>query len=91
MKPAYIHHLLVEASTADWRRANAIQCELGAATAAMRDDGTYEIDTPAAGIHALLDALFVKLYQETPQLLPAMLPVFAMICGDEKGTILTTR
>ena len=77
-----IKALLEEASTADPKRANQIQCELSQASAAYDAERQgYMIHTPAAGVDALISALFVKLYQESPELLPSMLPVFAIACG----------
>lgn len=92
MKAAYIHKLLVEASTADVNRATEIICELCEAMAACLPDGTHEIDTPAAGIETLLDTLFILMYHGNPRLLPAMLPVFFLACGDRPdGMILVER
>jgi hypothetical protein len=81
MKIERIQALLQEAVTADWKRANAIQCELSNATCAGR--GTVdEIGTPAAGVMTLIEHLYVELRQTNPALLPTMLPVFALACGE---------
>lgn len=75
-----IRALLFEAGTTDdWQRANAIQCELGHATYA---DEHNEISTPAAGVSALLDCLFVRLWQTNKESLITMLPAFEIMCGD---------
>jgi len=66
------------------QRRNQIQCLLGEATAAMGEDGVYKIKGRAAGLHLLLDALYVETVQHRPELLPALFPAFAIICGDRK-------
>lgn len=76
-----IKSLLEEAVTADWKRANAIQCELNNATCAGEGD-VIQTNTPAAGVLTLIEHLFVELRHADPSLLPTMLPVFALACGD---------
>jgi hypothetical protein len=82
MTPQEILALLIEASTADPKRANKIGCILTESTAALGPDGVFEIDSPAAGIHLCVEALYFKLCRDNPQLLPSMLPFFDMACGE---------
>ncbi|MCR4328790.1 MAG: hypothetical protein NUV53_04785 [Patescibacteria group bacterium] len=82
--------LLQEAASPDcpWQRRNEIQCKLGEASPAMRADGVYEIDGREAGMHLVLNQLYVDTIQNRPDLLPSLFPAFAVICGDrEEGII----
>lgn len=90
MQTTEILKLLIEASTATPMRFNQIHAILGEeAPGFNKGRDQCEIDTPGAGISALMDNLIVTLYQNNPQLLPSMLPVFVLMCGDrEKGHIL---
>ena len=78
--------LLQEAATpgCTWERQNEIQCILGSASPAMRDDGVYEIEGREAGMQLVLDHLYVDVIQNRPELLPSLFPVFAVICGDRQ-------
>ncbi len=90
MNQKELKSLLDEAAQNDcsWQRRNEIHCMLGKASPGMGADGVYEIDTPGAGIQAVLDELWVETVQNRPQLLPALFPAFAVMCGDrEDGTI----
>ncbi len=90
MKQIEIKALLIEAADpgCSWERRNAIQCELGHASPAMREDGVFEIEGRAAGMQLVLDGLYVETIRHHPGLLPTLLPAFAIICGDrEEGMI----
>ena len=70
------------------RRRNSIQCLLGEASAAMGKDGVYTINGREAGMHLVLNALYVDTLNNRPELLPSLFPIFAIICGDrEEGFI----
>ena len=76
-----IYDLLVEASakTTSDQRINEIQCELGRAVCKNTGDGRGE------GIEVILDSLYVDTFNNNPKLLPTLLPVFAIMCGDRDG------
>jgi len=82
--------LLQEAAdpNCSWQRRNEIQCKLGQASPAMGADGVYEIEGREAGMHLVLDKLYVDTIQHRPELLPSLFPVFAVICGDRKEGII---
>ena len=74
-----------DSSTSTQRRAK-IQSLLAEGTYARRNKGTHRPDSQAAGkamgIELVLDALFVELVQNRPDLLSSYYPVFALLCGD---------
>ena len=76
--------LLTEASKpeCDSRRRNSIQVELGQASAAAGKDGVIEVEGKVAGIHLVLETLYVQTILNRPELLPTLFPAFAVICGD---------
>lgn len=82
--------LLQEAASPDcsWRRRNEIQCKLGKASPAMQADGVYKIKGREAGMHLVLDKLYVDTIQNRPELLPLLFPAFAVICGDRQEGII---
>ncbi|MFA6526565.1 MAG: hypothetical protein WCT26_04105 [Candidatus Buchananbacteria bacterium] len=89
MKHERIMELLKEAVSATTARRNSICCELSEATAALDADGVYEIDTPEAGLHLVVNDLFFELEKNHPDLFPTFFPVFSMLCGNrEKGGII---
>lgn len=90
MKQSELKALLKEAANPEcsWQRRNEIQCKLGDATAAMNEDGVYKIEGREAGLHLLLDSLYVSTVQNRPELLPTLFPAFAIICGDREEGIL---
>ena len=82
--------LLDEAAKPDcsWQRRNEIQCRFGDDSPAMRADSVYETEGRGAGMHIVLDKLYVDTIENRPELLPVLFPVFAIICGDrEDGMI----
>ncbi len=90
MDQRQIKRLLEEAAKPDCQsqRLNEIQCALGAATAAMGKDGVYKIEGREAGIHLVLNDLFVSTLEYEPELLPSLFPVFALLCGDRDSSLL---
>lgn len=84
MEQRKLKELLEEAAKPEctWQRRNEIQCLLGAATPAMRDDGVYEIEGRGAGMHTVLEHLYVDTIKNKPEILPSLFPFFAVICGD---------
>lgn len=86
MKQRELKALLEEAASPEcsWKRRNQIQIKLNEATAAMGEDGLYVIEGLVAGLHLLLNSLYVGTVQNRPELLPALLPAFAIICGDRE-------
>lgn len=90
MEQRELKALLDEAANpkCSWQRRNEIQCKLGEATAAMGKDGVYELEGREAGLHLLLEALYVSTIQNRPELLPTLFPTFAIICGDREEGIL---
>ena len=79
METKEIHKLLVEASKPETsgRRLNEIQCVL--------ESEVFEskvINDRSAGILLVLCSLYVSTLENDPKLLPSLLPVFSMICGD---------
>jgi hypothetical protein len=87
MQTQRILRLLVEASTTiDPVQMSVIQDSLAQETANYdRYEEMFEPDVPSYGAVMILNALFVKLWTETPHLLPQMLPFFDMVCGDRDG------
>ena len=78
--------LLDEAAkpSCSWQRQNEIQCRLGEASPAMGVDGVRKIEGPVEGMQIVLDHLYTDTIQNRPDLLPALFPVFALICGDRE-------
>ncbi len=78
--------LLEEAaqSNCTWERRNAIQCLLGEASVALGEDGAFESEGREAGMQLVLDKLYVDVIDHRPEVLPALFPVFALLCGDRK-------
>lgn len=87
-----IKDLLAEAANPKCapHRRNEIQCELGHATAAMRPNGVYDIDSREAGILVVIEHLYVDTLQNRPEILPALFPVFALACGDRDNGLIVT-
>lgn len=80
-----IKQLLIEAATADTNRLIAIHAEF---IEASYDGGTTDTDTAPAGLLALMDALFVGMYEADKTALLSMWPVFALICCERNGNYL---
>jgi hypothetical protein len=82
--------LLEEAARPDcsWERRNAIHCQLTDASPAFGQDGVFEIEGRGAGMHLLLEKLYVEVGHHRPELLPTLFPVFSLICGDRKDGVL---
>jgi hypothetical protein len=78
MKQSYLKQLLIEASqpTCTPERRNKIHLEL--TQAALPD----EIGTPQEGVTAVLDSMYVQTIENKPQYLPALFPLFALICAE---------
>jgi hypothetical protein len=85
-----IKDLLAEAAKPETPmiRLTQIQCELGHATAALNSDGVYEVDTPAAGIYAMVKAVFVATARLDRAMIPGLFPFFAVACGDREPDVL---
>lgn len=91
MKTERILQLLTEAATTDDPiRACKIAVALCHETYAFGEEepGVYSIDTKAAGIETLINSLFFDLWNHNQAMLPAMLPVFVIACGDRDGSII---
>jgi len=90
MEQRKIMELLQEAASPSctWERQNEIHCLLGAATAALDEDGIYEVDTEAAGMSNALDCLFTDTCKNRRDQLPALFPFFATICGNREEGML---
>jgi hypothetical protein len=85
MTTEQIYNLLLEASkneTSEFRK-NKIQCLLGEQCAGFNGE-CYEIEGRGAGIHLILDKLYVDTLENNPKLLPSLLPVFAIISGERE-------
>lgn len=94
MRQERIKELLTEASSADCSQArlNKIQGELSQSTAAMRQEGalagTYDTFSRAGGLDLVTNALFVETSQNRRDVLPHLLPVFSLLCGDRDSGII---
>lgn len=80
--------LLKEASKSSCskKRRMKIQCELLEASPSKGEDGSRKILGRTAGMDILLEKLYEDTLEHNPALLPTFFPVFAIICGDkEKG------
>lgn len=75
--------LLVEATTAEPKRANEIHARFENAVIG-NDMIMHGRDDREAGIRLVLDELYSQTMNENPALLPALFPVFAIICGLDK-------
>lgn len=74
MEQQRIKELLEEAAiSADWKRTNAIQIELGSAV--------YDEAEVGGVLVALFNELYMSAIRHRPDILPALLPVFAVLCG----------
>lgn len=90
MNQKELRDLLKEAASSDcsWERRNEIQCKLGKASPAMKADGVYKINGQKAGMHLVLEKLYVDTIRNRPELLPSLFPAFAVICGDRQEGII---
>lgn len=86
MKQVRILELLTEASRKDCdvHRLNAIQVLLENETLSRHEGGRAPRQSTEAEAELLLGALFNGAVDNAPELLPSLLPFFAMICGDRK-------
>ncbi|MFA6322034.1 MAG: hypothetical protein WCX71_00985 [Candidatus Buchananbacteria bacterium] len=93
MKQEEIKALLEEAAkpTCSSVRRNDIHCRLSEASAAMGENGVYEVDNPEAGLIVLLDRLFISTLKNRPELLPTLFPAFAVICGDRDEDLIIAQ
>lgn len=82
MKIKKINKLLVEASKKETSniRLNEIQCILNKEVIKSNN-----FEDRNAGILLIMDELYVSTIKNNPKLLPTLLPVFALICGDRKS------
>lgn len=72
----------------DFQRLNKIQIEL---TEAVYQDheGQDPFNSRAAGFQTIVGHLFVDTFRNRPDYLPALFPVFAVLCGDRDVMILS--
>lgn len=80
MKTIDVYKLLLEASFEDTsvHRLNKIQVEL---CDAIRNNNSCT-DKRIHGIMLVLDTVFCETIENNRELLPSLLPMFAIICGD---------
>ena len=53
-----------------------------AAPSALAGDGTFKLQSPEAGMRAVLDQLWKDTVLVRPEYLPKLFPAFAILCGD---------
>ena len=86
MKQSQIHDLLIEAANpaCTAKRRNQIQILLDEAVVGA---GLPDSDERLEGMQVVLDTLYTSTLENRSYLLPTLLPVFALMCGDKEDIV----